>query len=122
MKRTLVLSMVIAFMATSCVSKKIFNELEGKYADLKKENRKLSDNNGDLTKTKNLLETDLKNTKDELARVSGERNQLQSELAAANNQLKTLQASYAALERNSDDALQANMKKNRELLAQLDAK
>ncbi|MFN3756534.1 MAG: OmpA family protein, partial [Flavobacterium sp.] len=122
MKRTLVLSMVIAFMATSCVSKKIFNELEGKYADLKKENRKLSDNNGDLTKTKNLLETDLKNTKDELARISGERNQLQSELAAANNQLKTLQASYAALERNSDDALQANMKKNRELLAQLDAK
>jgi len=122
MKRTLVLSMLVAFLATSCVSKKIYNELEGKYADLKKENRKLSDNNGDLTQTKNQLETDLKNTKDELARVSVERNQLQNELAAANNHMKTLQASYAALERNSDEALQANMKKNRELLAELDAK
>jgi chemotaxis protein MotB len=114
--------MLVAFLATSCVSKKIYNELEGKYADLKKENRKLSDNNGDLTQTKNQLETDLKNTKDELARVSVERNQLQNELAAANNHMKTLQASYAALERNSDEALQANMKKNRELLAELDAK
>lgn len=122
MKQTLVLSIMIAFLATSCVSKKIYNELEGKYADLKKENRKLSDSNGDLNKTKNQLETEIKNTKDELARVSSERDQLQNELAAANNQLKTLQASYAALERNSDDALQANMKKNRELLAQLDAK
>jgi chemotaxis protein MotB len=122
MKRTIVLSMLVAFLATSCVSKKIYNELEGKYADLKKENRKLSDNNGDLTQTKNQLETDLKSTKDELARVSVERSQLQNELAAANNQMKTLQASYAALERNSDEALQANMKKNRELLAQLDAK
>lgn len=122
MKRTLVLSMMVAFLATSCVSKKIYNELEGKYADLKKENRKLSDNNSDLTKTKNQLDADLKSTKDDLARVTNERNQLQNELAAANNQLKTLQASYAALERNSDEALKSNMNKNRELLAQLDAK
>ncbi|MFN4199343.1 MAG: OmpA family protein [Flavobacterium sp.] len=122
MKRTLVLSMMVAFLASSCVSKKIYNELEGKYADLKKENRKLSDNNSDLTKTKNQLDAELKNTKDELARVTNERNQLQNELAAANNQLKTLQASYAALERNSDEALKSNMNKNRELLAQLDAK
>jgi chemotaxis protein MotB len=36
--------------------------------------------------------------------------------------LKTLQDSYAALEKNSNDALETNMTKNRELLAQLDAK
>jgi chemotaxis protein MotB len=33
-----------------------------------------------------------------------------------------LQASYSALEKNSDESLQANMNKNRELLAQLEAK
>jgi chemotaxis protein MotB len=36
--------------------------------------------------------------------------------------LKTLQNSYNALERNSDDALKTNMDKNRELLAKLEAK
>jgi chemotaxis protein MotB len=41
--------------------------------------------------------------------------------ATANN-LKALQASYAALEKNSNDALEVNMNKNRELLKQLSDK
>jgi chemotaxis protein MotB len=36
--------------------------------------------------------------------------------------MKTLTDSYSALEKNSDEALKANMQKNRELLAQLDSK
>ena len=36
-------------LTTSCVSKKIYTDLENKYANLKKENRKLSDDNGSLT-------------------------------------------------------------------------
>src|SRR5690606_34196282 len=58
----------------------------------------------------------------ELARVMAERNKLQSDYAAAEKNLGTLQASYNALEVNSDEALQSNMKKNRDLLAQLEAK
>jgi len=57
-----------------------------------------------------------------LAKIKAERDKLQNDYTAASNNLKTLQTSYAALEKNSDEALQANMKKNRELLAQLDAK
>jgi chemotaxis protein MotB len=104
------------------VSKKIYNELEGKYADLKKEHNQLTDENQQLTQAKTQLENDLKTNQDELARIKSERDQLQNELASVKLKLKTLQDSYAALEKNSNDALESNMKKNRELLAQLNAK
>jgi chemotaxis protein MotB len=116
------LLVLVAAMATSCVSKKVYNELESKFAALKKEQRQLSDENHDLEKTKNKLEVDLKVNQDELARIKAERDKLQNELATASTNLKTLTASYSALEKNSDEALQVNMQKNRELLAQLDAK
>lgn len=122
MIRKISVFLLVATLATSCVSKKVYNDLENKYAALKKEQRQLEDQNEDLTKAKNKLDADLKANQDELARIKAERDKLQNELATASNNLKTLTASYAALEKNSDEALQANMKKNRELLAQLDAK
>lgn len=122
MIRKISVFLVVAILTTSCVSKKVYNDLESKYAALKKEQRQLEDQNEDLIKAKNKLDTDLKANQEELARIKAERDKLQNELATASNNLKTLTASYAALEKNSDEALQANMKKNRELLAQLDAK
>jgi chemotaxis protein MotB len=122
MIRKISVFLLVAILTTSCVSKKVYNDLESKYAALKKEQRQLEDQNEDLTKAKNKLDADLKANQDELARIKAERDKLQNELATASNNLKTLTASYAALEKNSDEALQANMKKNRELLAQLDAK
>lgn len=122
MLRKIALGVLITATLSSCVSKKIYNDLENKHANLKKENRKLSDQINDLTKSKNQLDTDFKNLQSELARVKSERDKLQNDYTAADNNLKSLQSSYAALEKNSDAALQANMKKNRELLAELDAK
>ena len=122
MIKKVTLALFIAATMSSCVSKKVYNELESKYANLKKQNRELSDENQGLSKTKNQLDTDLANLKNELGRVKSERDKLQADYTAAANNLKTLQSSYNALEKNSDDALQANMKKNRELLAELDKK
>lgn len=116
------LLLLVATLSTSCVSKKVYNDLESKYAALKKEQRQLNDENHGLEKTKNKLEVDLKANQDELAKVKAEREKLQNDLATANVNLKTLTDSYSALEKNSDEALKANMQKNRELLAQLDAK
>lgn len=113
--------MVIALMA-SCVSKKVFNELETKYADLKKENRSISDQNDSITKAKNQLDLDYKTLKADYDKIKAERDKLVVDYAAADKNLKTLQASYTALEKNSDASLQANMSKNRELLAQLEEK
>ncbi|WP_269226542.1 OmpA/MotB family protein [Flavobacterium eburneipallidum] len=116
------LGLLIIALSTSCVSKKIYNDLESKFADLKKENRSISDENEELKKAKNKLELDRDALNKELAKVKSEREKLQADLVATNKNMDALKASYAALEKNSDESLKANMAKNRQLLEQLAAK
>jgi chemotaxis protein MotB len=116
------LGLLIVALSTSCVSKKIYNDLENKYADLKKENRSVSDENAELLKSKSQLEIEKDALNKDLAKVKAERDKLQADYAALNNKMDVLKSSYAALEKNSDESLKANMSKNRELLEQLGAK
>ena len=122
MIKKIVFSLLIIGLSTACVSKKVYNDLENKYADLKKEVRKTSDENEDLLKAKNKLESDQASLQKEYDLLKAERDKLQTDYAAANNNFKTLQSSYNALEKNSDESLQSNLNKNRELLAKLEAK
>ncbi len=116
------LALLVVALSTSCVSKKLYTDLENKYAQLKKENRKATDENENLVKAKNKLELDQANLQKEYDKLKAERDQLAADYAAANNNLKNLQSSYSALEKNSDEALKSNMDKNRALLAQLETK
>jgi chemotaxis protein MotB len=116
------LGLLLLALTTSCVSKKIYNELENKYTDLKKENRSLAEENEGLLKDKNQLGLDLEALKGNLDAVKSERDKLLVENEALKNKIEVLQGSYEALEKNSNDALQKNMNKNRDLLAELDAK
>ncbi|HCQ13995.1 MAG TPA: cell envelope biogenesis protein OmpA, partial [Flavobacterium sp.] len=116
------LGLLVLALSTSCVSKKIYNDLETKFADLKKENRSLADNNEELTKSKNQLEADKSKLQSDYDKIKAERDKLLADFTAADKNLKTLQASYKALEKDSNDALSSNIDKNRELLAKLEAK
>ena len=116
------IGMLALALSTSCVSKKIYNDLENKFADLKKENRAISDENAALLKAKNQLELYRDGLTADLSKLKMEMNKVKADYAVAQEKLKVLQDSYAALEKNSSDALQTNMKKNRDLLAQLDEK
>lgn len=109
-------------LTTSCVSSKVYKDLENKYADLKKENRTLADENSALTKDKNQLDLQGKDLQAKLDKLKAERDKLATDYAAAKSNLDNLKSSYSALEKNSSDALDTNLKKNRELLAQLEAK
>lgn len=122
MIRKISLLLFASLVLGSCVSKKVYNELEAKYAALKKEQRDCADQNDSLATAKNQLELDKSELQAALDKLTSERNKLQTECAATEKNLKTLQASYKALEVNSDEALENNMRKNRELLAQLEAK
>ena len=122
MIKKIALGIVVLSLATSCVSKKVFNELETKFADLKKENRKTADLNDSITKVKSKLDLDYASLKADYDKTKADRDKLAIDFATADKNLKTLQASYNALEKNSDESLKANMAKNRELLAQLEAK
>lgn len=114
--------LALALTTTSCVSKKVYKDLENKYADLKKENREMADQNAALNKEKNELDLKAKDLESKLAKATEERDNNATELAATKKSLDALKASYAALEKDSNSALESNMKKNRELLAQLEAK
>jgi len=116
------LGLLIVALSTSCVSKKIYNDLESKYADLKKENRTISDENADLLKAKSQLELDQEALNKELAKVKSEREKLMADYAALDKKMDVLKDSYTALEKNSSESLKANMAKNRDLLEQLGAK
>lgn len=109
-------------LTTSCVSSKVYKDLENKYADLKKENRQLADENGALAQERNQLDLQSKDLQSQLDKLRAERDKLASDYAAAQSSLDNLKSSYSALEKNSSEALDSNMKKNRELLAELEAK
>ncbi|MEY2867945.1 MAG: hypothetical protein RIR01_345 [Bacteroidota bacterium] len=116
------LGLLVLAVSTSCVSKKIYTDLENKFAELKKENRSLSDENEALLKAKNQLELDRDGLKNDLAKLKSERDKLTADQKALNEKIARLQDSYNALEKNSNDALESNLKKNRDLLAELEAK
>jgi len=122
MIRKFALACVVLSLTTSCVSKKIYQDLENKYADLKKEHNALSDENTTLKTDKNQLEADKNKLQTELDKVKAERDKLAADYAATKKNLDNLKASYAALEKDSNDALEANINKNRQLLAELEAK
>ena len=122
MIRKFALACVVLSLTTSCVSKKIYQDLENKYADLKKEHNAISDENGLLKTDKNQLELDKNSLQTELDKTKLERDKLASDYAATKKNLDNLKASYSALEKDSNDALEANINKNRQLLAELEAK
>ena len=122
MIKRLIFCLALMTLMTSCVSKKIYTDLENKYTDLKKENRFLEDENDDLHKANAEFDSVNKSLIAERDALKADKDKLQADCTATSNNLKTLQDSYAALEKNSNDALEANMTKNRDLLAQLDVK
>ncbi|OWP84946.1 cell envelope biogenesis protein OmpA [Flavobacterium davisii] len=121
-KKTSIGLLLLALSTSSCVSKKIYTDLENKFAELKKERNALADENELLKSGKSQADLNLTKVKAELEKIKAERDKLAADYTATSNNLATLQNSYNALEKNSDEALKANMDKNRELLAQLEAK
>jgi chemotaxis protein MotB len=122
MIKKITLGLVVLGLMTSCVSKKVYNDLEARFADLKKDNRNMSIQNDSLSKAKNKLNLSYAALKSDYDKLKAERDKLADDYASTSKNLKILQDSYQALEKNSDESLQANMAQNRELLAQLEAK
>lgn len=105
---------------TSCVSPKIYNDLQSKYNDLKAENELLmSQLDG---KGGNGEQYTVANLRKEIEKLNAEKTALAMELSATKNNYDRLKNSYDALEENSSSALTENLERNRKLLEQLEAK
>ena len=120
-KKLLILTLVI-FTSTSCVSSKLYKELEGKYTNLKNDYDSLNANSESVLYDKNALQNQFDQLQNEYDATVLERNQLQQDVTALQKKYDALNDSYTALEQNSSKAIADNVQKNRELLAQLDAK
>lgn len=122
MTKNFLLAVLTLAIITSCVSPKVYKDLEAKYADLKGENRKLTSENEALLNAKIAAEKELKQLQSAYDEAISKRNKLQLDYEATKANLDNLKASYDALEKNSSAAIASNVQKNRELLAQLEAK
>ena len=122
MKNKIVIAVILLISITSCVSPKVYKNLEDKYAALKKENRTLQDQYDALLNAKNEAENNFNSTKQDYDNAIAEKNQWEADYKALVNDHKNLKDSYDALVTNSSSAIAENFQKNRELLAKLEAK
>jgi chemotaxis protein MotB len=120
MLKNLALLLIAGITLTSCVSAKVFKDLESKYTNLRKENRNLSSDLSEAQKALEKYTNDYNATKAELDDTKARYEKMQREYASAKANLENLQASYNALEANSSASIAENVKRNRELLAQLE--
>lgn len=120
-KKILVLSLIIS-VSSSCVSSKIYKELDGKYTSLKNDYDFLSTQNEAVINERNSSQNQLDQLQKKYDSIITDRNALQQELTALHKEYEALNESYSALEQNSSKEIADNIQKNRELLAQLEAK
>lgn len=111
-----------SLILSSCVSSKVYNDLETRYEDLQAENRQLTEDLGAVRKENDRNARDLAELRQIHEQLVAERDQLEDEYNSTKAKYDNLVASYDALERNSSSALAENSRRNRELLSELEDK
>lgn len=119
MLNKIIIFCLVLFTLTSCVSSKLFNELDIKYNQLKSDYDDLSIKNDDLLKIKTELENQLTELQNTCAEISSKKDAISSEILILQNSYDNLNSAYAALEQNSAKSLEENAKKNKALLDEL---
>ncbi len=114
MKKIILLSLT-AVSLVSCVSSKMFNEIEGNYAQLKVDHAVLEKENSEL-----LIRYD--SLRYHYGDLMTQFEQIEMELDRSKKSYETLEDSYKALEQNSNAALQESIEQNRGLLDEIQVK
>ena len=111
MKKIIAFSL-IAFTLSSCVSNRVFNNLESRYAQLK-------DNYNRQSKTIETLKEELKELDEKFKAEEEALSAIQDSLRVKNQNLEKLQASLELLKENSESALKARITDNEELMEKI---
>lgn len=114
MKKLIFLSLCSLSLA-SCVSSKMFNEIEGNYAQLKVDHSILEKDNSELIVRYDSLRY-------HYGELMSQYEKMEMELDSSKKSFETLQDSYTALEKNSNAELQESIEQNRGLLDQIQLK
>ena len=114
------LPIVLVLLLSSCVSSKIYEDLQSKYDALKAENEALMARLDEFGGQGESLSA--QKLQKEIDKLKSDNMDLAMDLSAAKNKYDRLKESYDALESNSSSALTENLERNRKLLEQLEAK
>ena len=114
MKKIILLTLT-AVSLVSCVSSKMFNEIEGNYAQLKVDHAVLEKENSEL-----LIRYD--SLRYHYGDLMTQFEKIEMELDRSKKSYETLEDSYKALEQNSNAALQESIEQNRGLLDEIQLK
>ena len=106
-------------LMSSCVSSKIYADLQSRYDLLQEENKSLL---FQLNEGTNENSYSIKNLQNELEILNAEKTRLAMDLAGTKSSYDRLKDSYDALEANSSSKLTENLALNRNLLLQLEVK
>ena len=98
-----ILTIFVVF--SSCVSKKVYEDLERKYNRLANSNSELIEQNDALVAEKNQLQNDVKNLESAILDLNDRKSGLENEYNAAKDRLDKLIASYDALQTESSAEL-----------------
>lgn len=121
LKKTAIL-FIIAITLNSCVSKKIYQELETKFNNLRSSNSALIEEKDNLLAAKKALEADLEKLNNDYSALSTQKEILHNELVALQHKYNNLDESYNVLSAQSSKKLAEQSQKNQELSVQLEEK
>ena len=114
--------LILAIVLNSCVSKRLYQELETKYNNLRSSNSALIEEKDNLLTAKKVLEADLEKLNSDFEALSTQKKILDSELVSLQSKYNNLDESYNALSTQSSKKLAEQSQRNKELLVQLEEK
>lgn len=121
MKKILFIILALSLIS-SCVSKKVYTELEEKYDKLKENNSSLFSENQDLIEKKKELEESKLKLQSEIDKLSSAKDKLTDAVDRLEEKKRKLEQEYDNLSEMSAEQLSDKEKQNRELLVQLQEK
>lgn len=115
MIKKITLAAVCVTLFSSCVTRRLYNELDAQLQECTADRNRLLDESENLKSQVFDLGTSRKSTEENLANAIAERDRLQVEL-------DQLQGNYKSLEKNSDSAIKAEIERLNKLKGDLDEK
>ena len=105
MLKKITLGLLSVTLLSSCVTRRLYNELNGQYETALNENELLRNNFDNVSADLNSLKNEREKIQQQLAELEEERNRLNTEIAEKTGNLDKLQNSYTNLEKYSEAAL-----------------
>jgi len=121
MKKVVLLILTITLLS-SCVSKKVYTELEEKYDKLRGSNEALFTENQDLIDQKKALQESKLKLQSEVDKLASERERITNAVNQLEDKKRKLETEYENLANDSEQQLSEKAEENRKLLVQLQEK